>query len=64
MLEIATEQECIEELKKDIPKGKVFGVSVIQRRLGIGYSRAFRLMEWACINGHADREDDTKISFR
>jgi len=64
MLVIVTEQEMIDELKKDIPAGRIFGISVIQRKLSIGYSRAYRLLEWAVVNGHADREDDNKISFR
>lgn len=63
-MEMMPEEESVNKLKKILPKGKTFGVSVVQRHLQIGYSRAYRLMEWACVNGHANRDDETKISFR
>lgn len=55
MIELVTEQEGLDELKKIIPKGVEFGVSAIQRHLKWGYNRAARAMELALSTRQAQR---------
>ena len=58
-----TEQEGIDQLRKEIPAGEEFGVSTVQRLLFWGYNRAFRTMQLAQETGQVER-GDTAYRFK
>lgn len=51
---LMTEQEGIDQLRKEIPAGEEFGVSAVQRLLFWGYNRAFRAMQLALETGQVE----------
>lgn len=54
----------IDILKNIVPKGQIFGCSLIQRHLRIGYCKAFALMEKMVADGLASWETETRIVFK
>lgn len=61
---LMTEQEGLDEMKKIIRKGEVFGVSAVQRHLRWGFNRAYRAVQLAVETGQAVYADDEECRVK
>lgn len=65
MIEIMSEQEGIDILKAEMPKGVEISVSAIQRHLRWGFNRSYRTLLLALETGQAEYcENEMAMKFR